>query len=271
MGLSTCLSALIQSCRTQLDFRHKCHGGQTPEQTAESSQQPTCAALLRKASAFNTLPPVGEPVAAASAAQAGSLVLDPQTMFPPPQYQRPPSRSEQQQLQQQQQPAAMPGLFPLLANMQGQTSAMLHLTTQPSHLYGGGFSQLRPALSAPAARLLPVKPPPVTDAASATASQRASMESVTTNTRPSLDDSSMLSHRYPSSSLDSSFSHMHMSIDEAQQRMSSGSRRSSVSVHPCRLTPKDLMCILHGCCTLPGAAAPRRICVAQQIMAQALI
>lgn len=246
MGLSICLSALIQSCRTQLDFRHKCHGGQTPEQTAESSQQPTCAALLRKASAFDMMPPAGEPAAAASA--AASLVLDPRTMFPPPQYQRPLARPEQQQqlqqqqlqlLQQQQQqpPATMPGLFPLLANMQGQTSAMLHLTTQPSHLYGGGFSQLLPALSAPTSHLFPVRPPFVTDAASIAASQRASMESATTNTRPSLDDSSMLSRLYPSSSLESSFSHMRMSIDEAQQHISSGSRRSSVSVHPCHLTP----------------------------------
>lgn len=251
MGLSICLSALIQSCRTQLDFRHKCNGGQTPEHAAESCQQPTCAALLKKASAFDPMPPLGE-----AAPAAASLVLDPQHMFP----QRLLSRHDQQQ---QQLPAvAMPGLFPLLANMQGQTSAMLHLTTQPSHLYGGGFSQLLPTLSAPTAYLLPGRPPAPTDAASMAAVQRASMESATTYTRPSLDDASMLSRLYPSSSLESSFSHARMSIDEAQQRMSSGSRRSSVSHHPFLLAPRQAV-MLHGlvacmgcCACLDGLEAP---------------
>ena len=256
MGLSICLSALIQSCRTQLDFRHKCDGGQTPEQTAMNSQQPTCAALLRKASAFDAMSPLGEPPAAAAASQAAALILDPQSLFPP-QYQRPPFSPEQQQQQQQQQqpPAvAMLGLFPLLANMQGETSAMLHLNTQP-HLYSGGFSQLLPALSAPTSHLLPGRPPATTEAASMAATQRASMESATSNTRPSLDDASMLSRRYPSCSLESSFSNARMSIDEAQQRMSSGSRHSGVSLDPCHVAPPQAMmfvCLLClGCCTCP--------------------
>lgn len=258
MGLPICLSALIQSCRTQLDFRHKCNGGQTPEQAAENCQQPTCAALLKKASAFDTMPPLGE-----AAPASASLALDPQHMFHQ-QHQRLLSRPEQQQ-QQQQPTVVMPGLFPLLANMQGQTSAMLHLTTQPSHLYGGGFSHLLPTLSAPTSHLLPGRPPAPADAGSMAAIQRASMESATTYTRPSLDDASMLSRMYPSSSLESSFSHARVSMDEAQQRMSSSSRRSSVSVHPsCVRRPfpsLPRLCCPHACCMggcaclayLPGA------------------
>ena len=245
MGMSNCLSALIQSCGTQLDFRHKCNGGQTAEQAAEANQQHACTELLRQASAFgtDTPPPKRHPTPPSAASQAASMILDPSSMLPLS-YQYPPLRPEQQrqqqlqqqQLHQQQQqqlqqqqlmPGAMPGLFPLLANMQGQTSAMLHLTMQPSHMYGGSnFSGLPPPLSAPTS----VWAPPPTDAASIAASQRASMESAISNTRPSLDDASMLSRLYPSSSLDSSFSHARMSIDDPQHRMSTGSRRSSVSL-----------------------------------------
>ena len=216
MGLTTCLSALVQICHTQLDFRHKCNADQTAEQAAEANQQQACADLLRQASAFRTItpPPVRTPAAAQAAMQAALLSPDPHSLFPLP-YQRLPLRPEQQQ-----QAGALPGLFPLLANMQGQTSAMLHLTAQPSHMYGAWFSHPPPPLSGPA----PVRAPPPTDP-----NQRASMESASSNTRPSLDDASMLSRLYPSSSLESSFSHARMSMDDHQNRMSTGSRPSSVS------------------------------------------
>lgn len=229
MGLSICLSALIHSCGTQLDFRHKCNGGQTPQMAAEAGQHQICADILSQAASFgtNTAPAASQP-SRTEAAQAASLILDPRGMFPPqhaPLGHRP--EDHQQPL-----PGTIPGLFPLLANMQGQTNAMLHLNMQPAHMYG--YNPLPPVLSAPA----PFRAGPPTDAASIAASQRASMESASTShTRPSLDDASMLSRLYPSSSLESSFSLNRMSIDDPQHRMSSGSRRSSVSVpfmfHPC--------------------------------------
>ncbi len=228
MGLSICLSALIQSCATQLDFRHKCNGGETAQMAAESSQHQACADILNQASRFGTATQqsTSQPSsteAAQAAAHAASVILDPRGMYP-----------------QQHPSAPMPGLFPLLANMQGQINAMLHLNMQPAHMYG--FNQLPPVLSAPAMA----------------ASQRASMESASTShTRPSLDDASMLSRLYPSSSLESSFSHHRMSIDDPQHRMSSGSRRSSVSAalllcHAgCRLMLA--CCMLSVCCHIVEA------------------
>lgn len=218
LGLSICLSALIHSCGTQLDFRHKCNGGQTPQMAAEAGQHQMCADILRQAASFgtNTAPAAGQP-SRTEAAQAASLILDPRGMFTT-QHAQPGHRPEDHQ---QALPGTMPGLFPLLANMQGQTNAMLHLNMQPAHMYG--YNPLPPGLSAPA----PFRAGLPTDAASVAASQRASMESASTSrTRPSLDDASMLS-RLTSSSLESSFSLNRMSIDDPQHRMSSGSRRSS--------------------------------------------
>ncbi|KAA6429257.1 MAG: flowering time control FPA-like [Trebouxia sp. A1-2] len=219
LGLSICLSALIHSCGTQLDFRHKCNGGQTPQMAAEAGQNQVCADILSQAASFgtDTAPAAGQP-SRTDTAQAASLILDPRSMFPP-QHAQPGHRSEDHQ---QLLPGNMPGLLPLLANMQGQTNAMLHLNMQPAHMYG--YNPLPPVLSAPA----PFRAGLPTDAASIAASQRASMESASTShTRPSLDDASMLSRLYPSSSLESSFSLNRMSIDDPQHRMSSGSRRSS--------------------------------------------
>ena len=189
---------------------------------AEAGQHQMCADILSQAASFgtNTAPAAGQP-SRTEAAQAASLILDPRGMFTT-QHAQPGHRPEDHQ---QALPGTMPGLFPLLANMQGQTNAMLHLNMQPAHMYG--YNPLPPVLSAPA----PFRAGPPTDAASIAASQRASMESASTShTRPSLDDASMLSRLYPSSSLESSFSLNRMSIDDPQHRMSSGSRRSSVSV-----------------------------------------
>ena len=245
MGLPICLSALIQSCRTQLDFRHKCNNGQTAQVAAEICQNKACADLLQQAANFatSTMPPAVSQPPNSEAVQAAAAILASQGSLPPQhsiqhtlsthELQQRLLQQQQwllQQQQQQQQPGTMPGLFPLLANMQGQTSAMQHLNMQPAHVYS--YNQHRAAMAVPNApagyvpRFLP------SDSASAyTAQQRASMESVSTSTRPSFDDVSMLSRMYPSSSLDSSFSQHRMSIDDPLHRYSSSSRPSSVS--PC--------------------------------------
>ena len=231
MGLSICLSALIQSCRPQLDFRHRCGGGETAQMAAEATQHQVCADILNQASSFGTFSAsaVSQP-SSTEAAQAASVVYDARHMYLPQQHPHLGLRPEEQQHLA----GTMPGLFPLLANMQGQTNAMLHLNMQPAQMYG--FNQLPPVLSAPAlSRVHPGFPP--SDAAPMAAHQRASMDSGSaTHTRPSLDDASMLSRLYPSSSLDSSFSHQRMSIDDPQHRLSSGSRHSSVSLFTSALT-----------------------------------
>ncbi|DBA94785.1 TPA: hypothetical protein ACH3X1_002330 [Trebouxia sp. C0004] len=186
---------------------------------AEAGQHHMCADILSQAASFgtNTAPAAGQP-SRTEAAQAASLNVDLRGMFPP-QHAQPGHRPEDQQ---QPLPATMPGLLPLLANMQGHTNAMLHMNMQPVHMYG--YNPLPPVLSAPA----PVRAGLPADAASIAASQRASMESASTShTRPSLDDASMLSRLHPASSLESSLSPNRMSIDDPQHRMSSGSRRSS--------------------------------------------
>lgn len=231
MGLSLCLSALIQSCGTQLDFRHKCNRGQTPQMAAEANQHQVCADLLSQGASFGmTTAAAARQSSETHAPQAASTI--PGAFFPPQPIQHGPQPEDPQQL-----PSVMPGLFPLLAKMQGQTNAMLHLNMQPAHMYG--HNPLLPGLSAPtlSRRGSGFLPP---DAASMAASQRASMESAgTAQTRPSLDDASMMSRLYPASSLDSSFSHQAMSYDDPQRRASSSSHRSSVSAGliacvPCR-------------------------------------
>lgn len=147
----------------------------------------------------------------------------------------------QQQLQHHQQhqheaPGILPGLFPLLSNMQGHTDAMLQLTMQAANLYPFQH-QLAPVLSAPALSRpgQPIVPPGrelVSTAPSNAASQRTSMESAYTGARPSLDDASMSSRMYPSSSLDSAVSQQRMSVDQVSSRLSSSSRPSSVSQPP---------------------------------------
>ena len=144
---------------------------------------------------------------------------------------------QQHQHQQQEASGVMPGLYPLLSNMQGHTDAMLQLTMQAANLYP--FQHLPPVLSAPAlSRPMgiaagPTGPPPGLEGPHMAASQRASTESAYTAGRPSLDDASMLSRLYPSSSLDSSLDQNRMSMEERSQRMSTSSRPSSVSAVLC--------------------------------------
>lgn len=200
---------------------------------AEANQHQVCADLLSQGASFGmTTAAAARQSSETHAPQAASTIPGPRGAFFSPQ----PTQHGPQPEDPQQLPGVMPGLFPLLANMQGQTNAMLHLNMQPAHMYGHnpllpGLSA--PTLSRPGSGFLPP------DAVSMAASQRASMESAgTAQTRPSSDDASMMSRLYPASSLDSSFSHQCMSFDDPQRRVSSSSRRSSVSAGLC-------LCVKH--------------------------
>lgn len=266
-GLSDCLSVIIKACGTHLDFRHKCDGGKTAVMAAELNQHQACVDILNRAAQGSPDMLFQQPSSSASLQQAQTAAGSHLASFPLSQQllqlnvSRARQQQQQQQLQQlqqqqqlqlqqqqqhllqhqqQQQEASgvMPGLYPLLSNMQGHTDAMLQLTMQAASLYP--FQRLTPVLSAPALSRpgpggvppAPSRPGPSLDATPfSAASQRTSTESAYTTGRPSLDDASMLSRIYPSSSLDSSVSQHRMSIEDSNRRLSLSSRPSSVSCH----------------------------------------
>ena len=245
-GLSDCLTVIIQACGTHLDFRHRCNAGRTAVMAAEEQQHQACVDILTQAAQGSPGLLLQQPSASlqqpqtASGSASGPLPLSQQLLQLSQARQQQQHQLQQHQQHQQEASGVMPGLYPLLSNMQGHTDAMLQLTMQAANLYP--FQHLPPVLSAPAlSRPMgtpagPAGAPPGLEGPHMAASQRASTESAYTAGRPSLDDASMLSRLYPSSSLDSSLDQNRMSMEERSQRMSTSSRPSSVSAVLCHAT-----------------------------------